>query len=437
MFTALEIKSSLQIAMQHLRNGRLEKVEEICINILKSNDNYSDAYHLLGVAYHEAGNYDKAVNAYSESIRLDPSNAEKFFNLGLSLARQDAMDEALESFEKAIEIMPDYQPAYSQVCNLKRTSGDFEGAALAGRKAIELNPRDLNTLRTLGYALTGIGETEDAVKACKQAIALAPGSVKYVVELGYAYLCNNEPEKALAECDKALKIDPNHISGLAFKSMALNELNRRKEAGFILNFDHLIQIKIFDSIEGYENVTAFNKALTDHIHVHSSLAYMDNNRSLTYGQNTGQIFDGCSDNVLTAFQGMIKQAVTEYFVSHPETPDHPFLMSHPKDYQLESWGNIIDKNGYQDVHIHPVAWLSGVYYPSLPKSMETSGDDHEGWIEFGRAFYMIKSTDNPPVRLVKPEEGLMVLFPSYFGHRTIPINSDEKRVSVAFNIIKT
>ena len=95
----------------------------------------------------------------------------------------------------------------------------------------------------------------------------------------------------------------------------------------------------------------------------------------------------------------------------------------------------MDKNGFQDVHFHPVGWLSGVYYPALPKTVETSGDDREGWIEFGRAFYMIKSSDNPPVRAVKPEEGFMVLFPSYFGHRTIPFTGDEKRVSVAFDVI--
>jgi uncharacterized protein (TIGR02466 family) len=132
---------------------------------------------------------------------------------------------------------------------------------------------------------------------------------------------------------------------------------------------------------------------------------------------------------------MIREAVTSYMDTRPETPDHPFLISHPKNIDLISWGNVMDKNGMQKVHMHPDAWLSGVYYPELPDAVETSGKDHEGWIEFGRSIYMINSTDDPPVHLVKPMEGMMVLFPSYFGHRTFPFTSDEKRVSVAFDVM--
>ena len=35
---------------------------------------------------------------------------------------------------------------------------------------------------------------------------------------------------------------------------------------------------------------------------------------------------------------------------------------------------------------------------------------------------------------VKPKEGLLVLFPSYFYHRTVPYEADEERLSVAFDL---
>ena len=59
----------------------------------------------------------------------------------------------------------------------------------------------------------------------------------------------------------------------------------------------------------------------------------------------------------------------------------------------------------------------------------------EGWIEFGRAFHLIGDRREPAVHLVRPEEGMMVMFPSYFGHQTIPVtSSDEKRISFAFDL---
>ena len=39
------------------------------------------------------------------------------------------------------------------------------------------------------------------------------------------------------------------------------------------------------------------------------------------------------------------------------------------------------------------------------------------------------------MRLVRPEEGLIVLFPSYFYHRTVPTESADMRVSIAFDVL--
>jgi protein O-GlcNAc transferase len=240
----------------------------------------------LGVALHQTGAFDKAIEAYSESIRLDPSNAEVIFNLGLSQVRQSDLNEALKSFEKTVQIAPDYQLAYSQICNLKRTSGEYEEAVIAGRKAISLNPEDLKTLMDLSYALSGTGETAEAVEISRRAVDLAPQSVAHQIRLGYAHLCNHEPELALTACEQGLSISPNNIPGLAFKASALNELGRRDEAGFIHDFDRIIQVKNFQAVEGYDTVPIFNAALADHIHAHPSLKYSENNRSLKHGQGT-------------------------------------------------------------------------------------------------------------------------------------------------------
>ncbi len=67
-------------------------------------------------------------------------------------------------------------------------------------------------------------------------------------------------------------------------------------------------------------------------------------------------------------------------------------------------------------------------------AVRTSGDRHAGWIEFGRPPEHIHCTVEPEVRLVRPEEGLMALFPSYFYHRTVPTESAGTRVSIAFDV---
>ena len=84
--------------------------------------------------------------------------------------------------------------------------------------------------------------------------------------------------------------------------------------------------------------------------------------------------------------------------------------------------------------MHGDGWVSGVYYISLPGEM-SEGSGHSGWIEFGRPPRELQPEPSPEVRLFEPREGAMLLFPSYFHHRTIPFQSDERRISIAFDAI--
>jgi hypothetical protein len=76
-----------------------------------------------------------------------------------------------------------------------------------------------------------------------------------------------------------------------------------------------------------------------------------------------------------------------------------------------------------------------VYYPKVPDAVGASPDNASGWIEFGRPQELYRAKRSPAVRLIQPREGLVVLFPSYFFHSTIPTESPDTRVSIAFDII--
>ena len=93
----------------------------------------------------------------------------------------------------------------------------------------------------------------------------------------------------------------------------------------------------------------------------------------------------------------------------------------------------MEGQGYQTPHIHPQAWVSGVYYASVPADI-AAGADQAGWIEFGEPLADYRFTAKPELRLIRPEEGLMLLFPSYFYHRTLPFSAGGTRVSIAFDV---
>ena len=130
---------------------------------------------------------------------------------------------------------------------------------------------------------------------------------------------------------------------------------------------------------------------------------------------------------------MIRRAVEDDARSLPAEAAHPFVASRPRHWALTAWGVVLEAQGHQIPHNHPTAWLSGVYYVKVPDIVRAPGQGQDGWIEFGRPPDHFHSTVAPEVRAFRPEEGLMLLFPSYIYHRTVPFEAAGTRISIAFD----
>ena len=90
--------------------------------------------------------------------------------------------------------------------------------------------------------------------------------------------------------------------------------------------------------------------------------------------------------------------------------------------ELSGWSVVLKKRGHQKRHIHPESVVSGVFYIQLPVE---SAD------EYKKEGNLVFPSNN--MKIVTPKEGTAVLFPSYLAHETIPINSNEERICIAFN----
>lgn len=107
------------------------------------------------------------------------------------------------------------------------------------------------------------------------------------------------------------------------------------------------------------------------------------------------------------------------------------------------WVNINRKNHCNMLHIHPGAFLSGVYYVSADSQLD-QGDffflrDFSWITNHGHYFDDLKGKECPAyleqhVRL-SPQTGTLLLFPSYLPHYVGANQSDTDRVSISFNIV--
>ena len=136
-----------------------------------------------------------------------------------------------------------------------------------------------------------------------------------------------------------------------------------------------------------------------------------------------------------AYSDAMNNAVRHYMDELHDDPAHPFFAGRPDTWRLEAWGTFTQQvSSGEDTHIHPDAWLSGVYYPRLPAAVQNQADT-DGYLEIGRAPNHMAQRIVPKLKVVRPEMGLLVLFPSYFYHRVLPFKSPETRMSVAFDAV--
>jgi uncharacterized protein (TIGR02466 family) len=103
-------------------------------------------------------------------------------------------------------------------------------------------------------------------------------------------------------------------------------------------------------------------------------------------------------------------------------------------FDLFGWGAVNRQGHYNTVHVHPLGTWSGVYYVD-PGEMGT--DSSDGNLEFAHPVPAAAMTFFPSVlpsaRLVRPQAGLMILFPSYLLHSVRMYRGGRPRICVPFN----
>ncbi len=221
---------------------------------------------------------------------------------------------------------------------------------------------------------------------------------------------------------------------LTFLSISLERLGDRESAARIVDLDRLIQRAQLVAPQGYESISAFNDALASYVREHPSLKTEPVNNATRYGKHTGNLLIDPSGPI-PALAALIDSAVGDYLRSLPVDPAHPYLAHRPRGFNLMMWSVVMESQGHQLAHMHPDGWVSGVYYVKLPGEMQAAMAEQEGWIEFGRPLRELTGSLQPRVTTLRPEEGGLVLFPSYFYHQTIPFESPQQRICIAFDAV--
>jgi tetratricopeptide (TPR) repeat protein len=372
------------------------------------------SHQLLGRILGKQGRFAEAADAYRTAVRRDPSSlqaqrelADLVWMLTGDLAKARAeLDAAPQTHEivaitvRLLQAAGEEEAAYALAA--ARAARDPTLHVLAARAGLRIDPQAAD--RHLAAAPPGI--TPGARAKAEIEVDLALGRIEQAVRRGeslHAAQPGDQHATALLATAWRLAGDPRYQS--------------------LYDYERLVKTYRIDPPEGWNSLAGYLGDLSlalDKIHGPQTHPI---GQSLRHGSQTTRALADYPDAAVRALFGAVDPLIRRHMTAIG-TPD--------QNYKIASaWSVRLNSGGFHINHIHPEGWLSSAFYVRTPSALEGM----EGALKFGEP----GPPTSPVLRedhLVRPEPGMLVLFPAYMWHGTVPFSSGDTRLSCAFDIVR-
>lgn len=189
------------------------------------------AHYALGFEYQAASRSEEAIAEFQAFLLARPADAlapKASFLLGQTLARVGRSGEAEQAFRETLRMSPRNADATLALADLYLSAQRFADAVPAYRDYLQSTPGNAGAHHNLGMALLGMAKEPEAVPEFERAVALAPSDPNLRLSLGQALASAGRLEDAVDHFRTGLKLAPNHarmMSALALTLAAGGEVN--------------------------------------------------------------------------------------------------------------------------------------------------------------------------------------------------------------------
>jgi TolB-like protein/lipoprotein NlpI len=190
---------------------------------------------------HGASDYQSAIAAYTEAIRLDPNYALAFaYRSGASVyraelatgpARREILDRAQADAREAIRLAPELAEAHLALAGyFVVASGDFTLASEEYERAMALAPGNALVLGEGGRLAVFMGQFDAGLAAARRAVALDPLNMRSRSQLGQALYWARQYQEAVTVNGQLISLDPEYTSAHAYRGLSYYGLGDLQDA---------------------------------------------------------------------------------------------------------------------------------------------------------------------------------------------------------------
>lgn len=194
---------------QHFENKNYPRAQQYFTRILRSGLRFADVHNMLGIIHHIDGKFNNAIESFEEALKINPNYTEATLNLAV-------LYNDLGEYKKAKEL-------YGRI--RKRGPSPDLDPILKGKIA--------NMHAFLGDTYRGVGKYIEAIEEYKKSLKICPTFVDIQTKLGISYRENNQKDQSLKELSQAIKKNPNYTPAQIQLGVSLYAAGQKQKAGKI------------------------------------------------------------------------------------------------------------------------------------------------------------------------------------------------------------
>ena len=238
--------------LERYQNGEYDEAEKLAFSITQQFPEYQFGWKARGVVLATTGRRAEAVNAFQRAVELSPQDAEALCDLGVTLQALGRLDESEASLRQAIALKTDYAEAHFSLGIALKGLGRLEEAEASYSKSITFKPDFAEAHNNLGNILKELGRLNEAEASLRQAIVLEPDYAEAYNNLGITLNDSGKLKEAEVNYIQAVALKPDLAEVHNNLGYTFKELGRLEEAE--VSFRQAIALKP-DYAEAYSNLS--------------------------------------------------------------------------------------------------------------------------------------------------------------------------------------
>ncbi|WNY25844.1 tetratricopeptide repeat protein [Methanolapillus millepedarum] len=221
-----------------MKMGAFEKSEEVLEKELLISPNDAGVYYYLGLMQNATGKLQKAVSSFEKVIELDPNFMNARIQLGFVLSKIntfDSLEKALSVFDKIVAAEPENLSVRYEIGKIHLRLNEPEKALAAFTYVSQMDPAFIPVYEEIGKlklasAIQYPAALDEAIVLLSKAQNIDPFHYEITNMLGIVYAKKGSNEQAVQNFDRAIHSDPFNPKAYFNKALILVKMNNYEEA---------------------------------------------------------------------------------------------------------------------------------------------------------------------------------------------------------------